>query len=131
MSRPPRFGLRTPLSFTEAAFAWIGGCSALWLFAFWSLVLRARLRTGAWPMPTRGPFQLKTIDPKVFPLHRLSVLAGTLVLLFVVPIGIVLLPASLFLPDQRPRRGLWVPLLLLAALIGMSFVSDFMLWFDD
>ena len=120
-----------PANLTEAFFGWIGGCCALWLFAFWSLVLRARLCTGAWPSPARGPFQPSTIDPKAFPLHHLGVYAASLVLFFVVPIEVVLLLVSVFVPSQRPRRRVYVAIAMLTALLKMTFFSDFMFWFVD
>jgi len=130
-SRSLRFGLREPLSFAEAAFVWLGAYAGLWLFTFWSLVLRARLRTGEWPTPARGPFQSSTIDPKEFPAHHTALYVGLVLLAFVVLVAIVLLLTSLFVPSQRPRRRLCAALLTLTALLGTSLFSDFMLWLFD
>jgi hypothetical protein len=120
-----------PANLTEAFFGWIGTYAAFWLFAFWSLVLRARSRTGAWPIPARGPSQPKTIDPKVFPVHHLGVYVASLVLFFMVLLGIVLLLVSAFVPSQRPRRRVYVAIAMLTALLGTTVFSGFMLWFVD
>jgi hypothetical protein len=130
-SAPLRLAWFYPANFTEAFLGWIGTYSALWLFAFWSLVLRARVRTGAWPSPARGPFMPKTIDPKAFPLHHLGVYVASLVLFFLALLGILLLLVSAFLPSQRPRGRAYVAIAMLAALLAMTFLSESMLWFVD
>ena len=72
-TRPGPSRLRRYASF--AIWSWLY-IPALWVAAFWSLVLRARLHLGEWPRASRGVppnFEPASIDPAYFGLHTTAV----------------------------------------------------------
>jgi hypothetical protein len=81
---------------------------AIWLVAFWSLVLRARIHLGEWPHGSRGfldgVWQGASLDPSHFNLHAAAVwlllpFAGMMIAL-----GTILLVGSIGFRALRPSR---------------------------
>jgi hypothetical protein len=118
-------------------------CLALttgWLAAFWSLVVRAWIRTGEWPHaqhgnPISGPYQPSTIDPKAFGLHCSAVWIGLVALFWVVvPLTALVIGTRLLVPAIRIERGflpwLLLTIVLVVATILMNAFGSFE-WFMD
>jgi hypothetical protein len=100
-----------------------------WLFAFWSLVVRARLATGEWPdaqsgNPIRGEFLPATIDPKFFQVHSTIVWTLLLAILVIVPAVGLMLPIGALAPRVKANRRVIVVFLLSVALAAATIYLD-------
>jgi hypothetical protein len=112
---------------------------AAWLAIFAALVVRACLEVGVWPVgrsgnPLVSTYVETTIDPAVFEVHTAATWLGPFGFQVVVPLALLLLVASAFVRDLRPRpsavAGFGAGVLAIALLLSVD-PGGYFDWFLD
>ncbi len=110
-----------------------------WLAGFGSLVVRARLHLGHWPVgrsgnPFDGSYRAESIDPDRYGLHYDLTSLFLIAAAWVLPFSTIVLLASLVSRRTRPPAALTFAYLLALALAAVTIAFDpggFLNWFAD
>ncbi len=114
---------------TFAAFAWLLG--------FWSLVMRARISSGAWPEPrstVMSAWPPVSVDPDAFTCHTHVVWVELMLMYYAVPFALLVVLASVPLRSMRQDRRLVGAFSVSTSLAAVTVFLDpggFFLWFLD